>query len=145
MMSPGLYNLGDRAITTALTDEVITSGVSAQGVTQELIDRLEGMTSVSIVAKLNYGSGGTTCIVYVQTSLDQGMTWIDVCRLDFATATASKGANIAASAAASPAAIAALAAEGKVDGVLGDRLRCKVTSTGTYAGGTTLSVRACVR
>ncbi len=144
-MTAGIYNLGDAAITTAVTDSVITSGTSAAGAAQAQIDRLEGMTSVTLLAKMVYGSGGAACLVVVQTSLDQGQSWIDVCRFDFATANASKSANISAASAAGVAAVAALSAEGKVDGVLGDRLRCKVTTTGTYAGNTTVSVRAAVR
>jgi hypothetical protein len=141
----GIYNLGDRAVTAAVTDEVITAGVSSAGIAQEQIDRLEGMESVSLQATFVYGSGGTTCIVVVQTSLDQGVTWIDVARFDFAQANAKKVANVSAAGALAPAAVAALGAEGKLDGVLGDRLRCKITSTGTYATNTSVSVRAAVR
>jgi hypothetical protein len=39
----------------------------------------------------------------------------------------------------------ALGDDTTVDGVLGDRLRAKVVSVGTYAGSTVLSVRAAVR
>lgn len=145
MESPGIYNLGDAAITVAVTDSVITSGVSSAGVAQALIDRLDGMASVTLFAEFTYGSGGTAVLVIVQTSINQGADWIDVCRLDFATANASKTANLSANAAAAVAAVTALGAEGKVDGVLGDRLRCKVTSTGTYSSNTSISVRAAVR
>lgn len=145
MDNAGLYNLGDVTITAALTDSVITSGVSAAGAAQALIDRLEGMGAVTLSARFVYGSGGTSVAAVVQTSLDQGQTWIDVCRFDFTTANANKVANVVAAGAVAPAAVAALAVEGKLDGILGDRLRVKVTSTGTYAGNTSLSVRAAVR
>ena len=145
MNNAGIFNLGDAAISDAVTDSIITSGSSSAGTTQSLIDRLEGMSSVTLHAKLVYGSGGTACLVVVQTSLDQGASWIDVCRFDFATANASKTANLSAGSAAAVASVAALGAEGKVDGVLGDRLRAKITTTGTYAGNTAVSVRASVR
>ncbi|NGO50432.1 hypothetical protein [Allomesorhizobium camelthorni] len=145
MERPGIYDLGTATITAAVTDSVITEGVSAAGVAQELIDRLEGMASATLYCEFVYGSGGTTCAVIVQTSINQGSDWIDVCRFDFTTANASKTANLSAEAAAAVAAVAALSVEGKVDGVLGDRLRAKVTSTGTYAGNTSVSVRAAVR
>lgn len=145
MDNAGLYNLGDATITAAVTDEVITEGTSAAGLPQAFIDRLAGMQSVTLQAKLVYGSGGTSIAAVVQTSLDQGATWIDVCRFDFTTANSNKVANVSAAGAAAPAAVAALASEGKLDGVLGDRLRTKVTSVGVYAGSTTLSVRAAVR
>jgi hypothetical protein len=145
MDNPGIYNLGDATVTAAVTDSVITSGTSASGTTQALIDRLEGMSGATLYAEFAYGSGGTACLVVIQTSINQGADWIDVCRFDFATANASKTANVSAVSAAAVAAVAALGAEGKADGILGDRLRCKITSTGTYAGGTTVSVRAAVR
>jgi hypothetical protein len=144
MNNPGVFNLGDRTITAALTDQVITEASGVEGA-QSDIRNLAGMTGVTIEAKFVYGSGGTTCLVTIQTSLNQGTDWIDVARLDFATANARKTVNLSAAAAAAVAAVAALSAEGKVDGVLGDRLRAKVTSTGVYAGNTSISVRAAVR
>lgn len=145
MDNPGIYNLGDRDITTALTDAAITEGSSAQGAAQSWIDRLAGMESVSLQVDFTYGSGGTTFAVTVQTSLDQGASWIDIARFDFSTSSARKIANISASTASAPAAVAALSSEGKLDGILGDRLRAKATSTGAYAANTSVSVRACVR
>lgn len=145
MDNPGIFDLGTATVTAAVTDSVITEGVSAAGAAQALIDRLAGMKSVSLFAEFTYGGGGTACIVVVQTSLNQGADWIDIARFDFATANGQKTANISAEAAAAIAAVAALSAEGKLDGILGDRLRCKITSTGTYAGNTSVNVRAAVR
>ncbi len=145
MDRPGIFNLGSAAIGAAVTDSVITEGTAASGAAQEQVDRLDGMASVSLQAAFVYGSGGTACVAVVQTSLDQGASWVDVCRFDFATANATKIANIMASGAVAPASVAALGAEGKLDGILGDRLRAKVTTTGTYAGNTSLAVRAAVR
>jgi hypothetical protein len=139
-----IYNLGDRTITAALTDEVITSGVSASGATQELIDRLGGMKSVTLFVDFDYGSGGTTCAVIVQTSINQGDDWIDIARFDFTTADSKKHANVGCFDGAGPTEVAALASAGRLDNVLGDRLRAKVTSTGTYVA-TSVSVRAAVR
>lgn len=140
----GLFNLGDRAITTALTNEVITEGVSLSGVEQELIDGLDFMAAVTLFVNFTYGSGGTTCAVIVQTSLD-GTNWVDVARFDFTTAGLAKIANLSGLTPVAAATVAALSAQGNLDGVLGDRLRAKVTSTGTYAGNTAVSVRAAVR
>lgn len=145
MNNAGIFDLGSRAITAALTDEVITSGTSGSGAAQELIDRLEGMTSVTFFADFDYGSGGTTCAVIIQTSINQGDDWIDICRFDFTTSDSKKHATIGCFGNVAPGALAALGSEGKLDGVLGDRLRAKVTSTGTYAGNTSVAVRAAVR
>lgn len=130
---PGVYTLASLGITAAL---------SAQA--QTAIEDLDGMSSVTIEASFAYGSGGTTCIAVVQTSFDDGTTWRDIARFEFATASAVKHANLQANGAKAIAAYAALASETVLDGVLGDRLRCVVTSTGTYAN-STLAVRASVR
>ncbi len=145
MDNPGIFNLGDAAVTAAVTDSVITSGTSAAGVTQAFIDRLEAMTALTLYAEFAYGSGGTSCAVIVQTSINQGADWIDIARFDFTTANGTKVANLSGLLSKAVTAVAALASEGVNDGVLGDRLRYKITSAGTYAGSTSVSVRAAVR
>lgn len=133
MDNPGNYVLWAGEITTALTGEA-----------QTVIVDLSGINAATLVARLAYGSGGTSVSVKVQTSLD-GSIWLDVGRFDFTTASATKTANLSGLTAKGAAAYAALSAEGVNDGLLGDRLRAVVTSVGTYAGGTTLDVRASVR
>jgi hypothetical protein len=145
MDNPGIYNLGDEAITTALTNSVITEGVSSSGAAQSLIDRLAGMTAVTLFCEFIYGSGGTTCVVTVQTSINQGDDWIDIARFDFTTANRSVVCNLSGLLSKVVTAFVALSVEGVADGILGDRLRARVTSTGTYAGNTSVSVRAAVR
>lgn len=144
MNGAGIYNLGDRVITAALTDQVITES-SLNNAVATYIGNLDGMTSVTLFADFEFGATGTTCIVVVQTSINQGADWIDIARFDFATSDAQKTANIAAAAAAAVAAVSALGSESKIDGVLGDRLRAKITTTGTYSVNTSVSVRAAVR
>ena len=140
MNSPGIYNLGDYALTTAVTGQVITENSDGDA----YIEGLEGMLAASVQIKLAYGSGGTTLKVYVQTTLDQGATWVDVSCSAFTTASATKVINLSG---LTPKTTAATPTDGAMtddtalDGVLGDRWRVKVTSTGTYAGSTTLSVR----
>lgn len=99
--------------------------------------------SVSAQASFLYGSGGTATKVYVQTSLDNGTTWTDVICLTFTTAAGNKvGAVNASVAAPSPAAPTdgTLADNTTLNGILGDRLRVKVITTGTYAGATSIKV-----
>ena len=140
-MSEGTYNLGDQAITAAVTNLVITAGVSAAGVAQAFIDRLEDMEALSLFVNFVWGSGGTSCVIVVQTTYDD-VNWIDIARFDFATASASKVANLSGFLSKGVTSVAALAAEGVNDGVLGSKLRARVTTTGTYAGNTSVSVRA---
>lgn len=143
-MTTGVYNLGDAAISVAQTNAVITDGVSAQNVEQAFIDGLEWIAAVTLFVNFTWGSGGASCIVTVQTSLD-GTNWLDIARFDFATASLAKRANLSALTPVAVGAVAALSAEGVLDGIMGDRLRAKVTSTGTYGGNSAVSVRAAIR
>lgn len=136
MNSPGYYSLADTAITTALT-----------GSAQTAIENLEGMLAASIQAKFAYGSGGTAAKAYVQTTLDDGITWVDIASFAFTTASATKVINLSGltpkTTAVTPS-DGALADDTCVDGVLGDALRVKLTTTGTYVN-TTLSVKLIAR
>ncbi len=141
----GIFSLGDEAITTAVTGSVITDGVSSGGVAQSLIDGLDFMAAVTLQANFVYGSSGTTAKVDVETSLD-GVNWVPIARFAFTTASASKLFNLSGltpkTTAVTP---ATLSDDSVVDGILGDRLRAKITTTGTYAGNTSIAVRAAVR
>jgi hypothetical protein len=142
----GLYNLGDEAITAAVTNVVITDGVSSAGVAQSFIDGLESATAVTLQANFTYGSGGTNLKVDVETSLDQGTTWIPITRFAFTTASAEKVVNLSGLTPVTTVYTPATLSDDAVkDGILGDRLRCRITSTGTYGGNTSLSIRASVR
>ncbi len=121
------------AITTALAGSV-----------QEVFSGLYGMKELSVEANFVYGSGGTTVKVWIQTSLDGGTNWIDVMSFAFTTASLRKihtvvmPAVVATRTNVTPV-DAALADNTILDGVLGDRLRAKITTVGTYAA-TTLDV-----
>jgi hypothetical protein len=135
-MTGGIVSLGDYAIGAADTQ------------TGTPVANLDGMTAVTIQARLAYGSGGTAVKAYVQTSIDQGATWFDIACLAFTTAGAVKLVNLSGlTPKGTPAAPTdgALTDDTVVDGLLGDRLRVKLVSTGTYAGGTLASLRAAVR
>jgi hypothetical protein len=79
----------------------------------------------------------------LQTSLDGGLTWIDVAEAGFTTASARKVYNLSA---LTPVTTVytptdgTLAANTAKDGVLGNWYRVKYTTVATYAGGTTLTV-----
>lgn len=147
MNNPGIKDLASLAITAALTGSVVTSSVDAQGNAISYVDRLEGMLAAAIEFRLAYGSGGTSLKAYLQTSFDQGQTWVDIACAAFTTASAVKIINLSA---LTPKTTAVTPSDGSltddtcVDGLLGDRLRVKVTSVGTYAN-TQLAVRATVR
>ncbi len=65
--------------------------------------------------------------------------------MDFSTVGLEKVVTLTKSALVSPYTVVPLAAEGTVNGILGDSLRAVVTSTGTYGGSTVLALRAAIR
>ncbi len=121
----------------------ITTAISAS--VQNEFSGLYGMKELSVEANFAYGSGGTTTKVWIQTSLDGGTSWIDIMSFAFTTSSLRKihtvvmPAVVATRTNVTPG-DAALADNTILDGILGDRLRAKVTTTGTYAGSTTLDV-----
>ena len=101
--------------------------------------------NLTLQATFTYGSGGTTTDAYVQTTLDGGLTWMDIANFHFTTSSATAVINLSA---ATPQTSqktpgdGTLASNTAVDGVLGPRFRVKYKSSGTYAGGTTLRIDA---
>jgi hypothetical protein len=118
-------------------------GASAQKLLSPTTD-LEGMSSVSLEASFQFGSGSGTMTAIVATTMDGGTTWRHIARFDFDTSSAVKQANVQASSAKGITVYADLDAEGVNDGFLGDQLAVLLTSTGSYSN-SVLSVRAAVR
>ncbi|MFO0271358.1 MAG: hypothetical protein ACK53W_12590 [Gemmatimonadota bacterium] len=120
-----------------------TLALGANGTfTSTPIEGLAEIGSLNLLAMMNVVGGGGTTIVRVQTSLDEGGNWFDVARFDFTTSSANKYGCVDARVATVPTAIAALGtADTKRDGLLGDRLRIEVTTSGTvYTQGSSISV-----
>lgn len=107
------------------------------------VEDLDGILALSLQAQFLYGSGGTSVTVYVQTSIDQGQTPIDIAALQFTTASATSIVNLSGLTPKTTPAVPsqqALAAGTCLDGVLGDRFRAVVVVVGTYAASTILNV-----
>ncbi len=123
--------LGSQTITTALTGEVVAT-----------VTGLTAKDWLSLEAVFSYGSGGTDVDTDIETSFDSGSTWIKIARFNNTTATARKQLTcLAASAVTSAVDISAAPSDNTCrSGILGDRIRMVVTSTGTYAGNTTITV-----
>lgn len=132
---------------TLLAPLTISTAIGATGTTP--VTNLTGMKYVTVEAKFLYGSGGTTANAYVQTSLDLGLTWVDIMNFSFTTSAASKVSAVTTMIAPAAQAFApsdgSLSANTIIQGVLGDRLRLKYVTTGTYAGLTSLAVYAIVK
>lgn len=107
-----------------------------------------GQVSLALEAIFTYGSGGTSAKSYVQTSFDNGVTWMDIACFAFATSTASKVANLVSTVAMTtmPAPTdGSLTDNTAKSGPIGRLLRAKTLVDGTYAGGTTLAIHAIAR
>ena len=93
------------------------------------------------------GAGGTTTDVFVQTSLDNGGTWIDIMQWALSTTTVTKISGVRpyiATAANITPTDGSLSDNTILDGVIGDRLRVKTVVVGTYIGTSTLDVNICI-
>ena len=127
---------------TLLVNQTITTAITGQA--SGAVQVREGNPhSALIQANFTYGSGGTNATVWVQTSVDGGTTWIDVVSFQFTTSSLRQVVNLSAYTPVTTLYTAldgALTANTAKDGLLGPLFRTKITTTGTYAGGTTLSV-----
>lgn len=123
-----------------IVSETITTALSA--VIRGPISGLYGMKELAIEAKFVYGSSGTTVKAWVQTSLDGGSNWIDIANFAFATTSLRTVTTLSSATAAATITPTdgALADNAEVLGILGDIIRVKLTTVGTYAGGTTLDI-----
>lgn len=122
---------GLAAVPAPITIPTTIIGGTAYLMPQENVVDYLGLQGVFV-----YGSGGTSCKAYLQTSFDNGNTWCDVVSMAFATATATKVAAIQAFGAnITPVAPTdGTLADNTIAGSLfGDRVRVKVIVTGTYA------------
>ena len=136
-----LRNLGDYAISAAVTNYVITSQPDEDGATQPYIETLDGMLAATLQINFVPGTGGTSVRVMVETSIDQGTTWIEVWRALFGTTAELNAINLSGLTPRGSVTPAALADDAVNDGLFGQRWRAKVTSVGVYAGNASVSVR----
>lgn len=103
-----------------------------------------GPYNALISAEFSYGSGGTTCDAYVQTTIDDGLSFFDVANFHFTTS-AGKGAFNLSSLTPVTTQLTvfnngALTSNTAVDGIIGSQWRVILTTTGTYAGATAIAV-----
>lgn len=132
-----VYSLGDWAIGAAATQVPDNND-------DEVVTELEGILALLCVVRFIYGSGGSSCRVYLQTSADQGVTWFDIACFLFTATNDQKRVNLSGlTPVTTPVQVsdASLTDNTAVDGALGDRFRVKIVSTGTYADSTLVSVR----
>jgi len=138
-MTPTIWDLGDSAIGAPVSGVVIT-----QTSQDEFIPGSSAGASFS--CNFTFGSGGGTVKVDIETSLDQGFSWVPIARFAFTSTSAQKIFNVnAATAKLTPLLPAPLPDDTAIDGIMGDRIRAKLTTTGSYSGNSSVSVRAVLR
>jgi hypothetical protein len=126
-----MASLGSLSFTTAVTNLASTP-----------VTGIGKVLGLSLLCAFTATSGGTTCKVYVQTSLDGGITWYDLKQFAFTTSSAVRNANadgLAQVASATPT-TGTMADDAIAHGLVGDRLRFVVTTTGTYGAGSKVDV-----
>ena len=115
--------------------------------TSDAISIPMGASVIMTQAAFVRGAGGTTCDVFIQTSVDNGSTWIDIMQFAFATTTVTKMSGvrpyIALAANVTPT-DGSLSDNTILDGCIGDRLRVKTVVVGTYSSTSTLDVNICI-
>ena len=103
--------------------------------------------SLTLQGTFTYGSGGTTADAWVQTSLDGGVTWVDIANFHFTTANARLVYNLSPN---TPVTTQYTATDGTLgvntskDGIQGNMFRVKYTTTGTYATSTVMRIDAII-
>lgn len=132
--------------TLELMNETVTAAQTAS--TKTSVSGLARAKSCALHCNFDYGSGGTNSKVYVQTSFDGGTTWVDIACFAHTTSDLRRCANLSA---LTPVTTIYTATDGSLaddtvkDGLIGDLLRVKFTSTGTYGGSTTMKVHAVLK
>ena len=131
--------------TVTLLSETVTTAVSATTTTAVDVD--PAMKSLTLQCNFTYGSGGTSAIYRVQTTID-GTNWIDIAAFDHATASLRRVFNLSGRTPVTTIYTAldgTLTADTAKDGLIGTKLRVKRTTVGTYAGDTTVVITALLR
>jgi hypothetical protein len=99
--------------------------------------------NLCIQGNFNYDSGGATVNAWVQTTLDNAATWIDVAQFGFTTASGRFVYNLNSQ---TPVTAEYTPSDGTLtgntskDGILGNQIRIKYQTTGTYGGASMLSI-----
>jgi hypothetical protein len=128
--------------TTTLLPQ-ITIAAARTAVVEEVVYVPRDCKGLTVQANFAYGSSGTTAKAWVQTSFDGGATWVDIMNFAFTTSAlrAVNSVRTYTAVAANYTATDGTLADNTIkDGLLGDRVRVKWTTTGTYAGATSLKL-----
>lgn len=127
-----------------LLNATLSTAVAADVTAGVFVPRNGRVESLTLQGTITVAGGGTTAKAWVQTSLDGGLTWIDIANFAFTTSTAVRCYHLTAAAVTSIATPTdgTLADSTAINGLLGDRFRVKLTTTGTYTGASSFVIYA---
>lgn len=105
-----------------------------------------GLRALAVEVDFVYGSSGTSLDCFIQTTFD-GTNWFDIMNFAFGTSSDRKAMAVILANVATPQVLTdgTMTNNTSENGLMGDKIRAKVLSVGTYAGGTTLTVRVMPR
>jgi hypothetical protein len=116
----------------------IKAALSAAAGPSLQFDPVGGTKTLLIEAQYTDAITGTSVDVYVQTSLDGGASWIDIANFHFTQGSnSSKLVNLSGGTVVSTQYTptdGSMSANTVKDGIIGDRIRAKYSSAGTYGG-----------
>lgn len=122
------------AITTA-------QSIATRGKVFKLPDTCKGLLAYVIFVD---GGDGTTIDVFIQTSFDKEATWIDIMHFDFLLTAGNRIMHVreetAIVADVTPTDGTGPADGTAISGIIGDHVRARIVTTGTYTGTTTIDV-----
>ncbi len=132
-ISSGKRELLNLSITTALGATATTA-----------VDIGHNVDTLLLQCNFTYvASAATSAKAYVQTSIDGGVTWCDIMCFAHTTASANRIANLSSKTAlTTPFAMTdgTLADSTGKDGLIGNLIRVKYVTVGTYGAGTTMKI-----
>lgn len=85
--------------------------------------------------------GGSSVVVSLETSVDEGINWIDIVKISASASGKYIGRHFVTNIAQPPVLLAPLSDNTVRSGFLGDRIRFVVTPTGAFSAGSTLIAR----
>lgn len=125
--------LSAHAITAAQT-------IATRGKVHRLPIETAGLTVEAIFV---YAAAGTNVTAYIQTSFDNQETWMDIMAFRFTTASLRRVLSVRQETAITSAITpsdGALTVDTAVSGIIGQHVRARVVTTGTYTGTNTLDL-----
>ena len=108
--------------------------IASRGKVHRLPDETAGLT---VMCNWTSGSSGTKATVYIQTCFDNQTTWTDIMAFAFASADAVKYLSVREETAVVADHVGtadALTDDTAVSGIIGQHVRARIVTTGTYSG-----------